>query len=142
MHSLFFSNPARPTSRDHSLSSKAICSLFVFMVLQIAFPASPFLSSLSALPPGVPPSTSKIWSAAVLPPLSRCTKHLHLSPGTQSQHAPPRLRAWSTKEEFRNRHTDKLCSPKFLQRRTLYNRASPCSTLFVRAALCARRNNF
>ena len=54
-HSQFCSNLARPTSRDHSLSSKAICSPFVFMVLQIAFAASPFLSSLSALPPGVPP---------------------------------------------------------------------------------------
>jgi len=35
------------------------CQPFVFMVLQIAFPATPFLSQTSALPPGVYPSRSK-----------------------------------------------------------------------------------
>jgi hypothetical protein len=35
--------------------SRRFCWPFVFMVLQIAFPASPFLSQSSALPPGVTP---------------------------------------------------------------------------------------
>src|SRR6266853_3634864 len=81
-----------PLSAEHSSSHPAqrsapnpICSPFVFMVLQIAFPPSPFLSQTSALPPGCTPSASKIWSAAALPPLSRCTNHFPFSPGARSR---------------------------------------------------------
>src|SRR6266404_1712957 len=38
---------------------KGFCSPFVFMVLQIAFPATPLYSQRSALPPGWPPRRSQ-----------------------------------------------------------------------------------
>jgi len=39
----------------HACRITQLCASFVFMVLQIAFPASPFLSQSSALPSGVTP---------------------------------------------------------------------------------------
>jgi hypothetical protein len=60
----------RPISASSvSLRQSQPCRPFVFMVLRIAFPASPFVSQSSALPPGVGIPSSPLPHLPPLPPL-------------------------------------------------------------------------
>src|SRR6267154_2606955 len=49
------SSPCHSRVTSHKSRVVQLCAPFVFMVLQIAFPASPFLSQSSELPPGCHP---------------------------------------------------------------------------------------
>jgi hypothetical protein len=130
----FSFNPAKPPSGNHIRPTMAILPL-CFHGLTICFSSKPFPFIIICVAPCVYTFRVQNWSAAALPPLSRCTKPLPFPQSRNLNTRPLCFVHGAQRESSATAKTGKSPLPKISPRGTPYNRASACSTLFLRAAL-------